>query len=285
MRKRAQAQFLCSSFQVSERRACRVLQLQRSVYYYRHRKDPQTELRVRLKDLAAARVRYGYERLHTLLVREGWQINLKRVYRLYHEEGLSLRLKTKQKRISERRVPLSRPVAPNECWSMDFVHDRLADGRPFRLLTLVDNFSRVSPAIECDFSLNGPRVVAVLERLKESGLPQTIKVDNGSEFISKALDAWAHHHGVKLEFSRPGKPTDNAFIESFNGRLRQECLNQNWFLSLADARETIENWRQDYNEYRPHSSLGQQTPSEFVADWQQTRTDPKAGFLNLEMGQ
>jgi putative transposase len=285
VRKRAQAQFLCSNFQVSERRACRVLKLQRSVYYYRHRRDPQTELRLRLKDLAAARVRYGYERLHTLLVREGWQINLKRVYRLYHEEGLSLRLKTKKKRISERRVPLSRPAAPNECWSMDFVHDRLADGRPFRLLTLVDNFSRVSPAIECDFSLNGQRVVAVLERLKASGLPQTIKVDNGSEFISKTLDAWAHRHGVKLEFSRPGKPTDNAFIESFNGRLRQECLNQNWFLSLADARETIENWRQDYNEYRPHSSLGQQTPSEFVAGWQQTRTDQKAGFLNLEMVQ
>ena len=127
-------------------------------------------------------------------------------------------------------------------------------------------------------------MVAVLERLKESGLPQTIKVDNGSEFISKALDA-AHRHGGKLDFSRLGKPTDNAFIESFNGRLRQECLNQNWFLSLADARETIENWRQDYNEYRPHSSLGQQTPSEFVADWQQTRTDQKAEFLTLEMVQ
>ncbi|MEN3330510.1 MAG: putative transposase [Acidobacteriota bacterium] len=131
---------------------------------------------------------------------------------------------------------------------MDFVHDRLADGRPFRLLTLVDNFSRVSPAIECDFSLNGQRVVAVLERLQAAGLPKTIKVDNGSEFISKALDAWAHRHGVRLEFSRPGKRTDNAFIERFNGRLRQKCLNQNWFLSLADARETIENWRQDYNE-------------------------------------
>jgi putative transposase len=262
-----------------------VLKLQRSVYYYRSRADPQTELRIRLKELAAARVRYGYERLHTLLVREGWQINVKRVYRLYHEEGLSLRLKTKKKRISERRVPLSRPAAPNECWSMDFVHDRLADGRPFRVLTLVDNFSRVSPAIECDFSLNGQRVVALLERLKASGLPQTIKVDNGSEFISKALDAWAHRHGVKLEFSRPGKPTDNAFIESFNGRLRQECLNQNWFLTLAEARQTIESWRHDYNEYRPHSSLDQQTPSEFVADWQQTRTDRKAGFLTLEMVQ
>jgi putative transposase len=167
---------------------------------------------------------------------------------------------------------------------MDFVHDRLADGRPFRLLTLVDNFSRVSPAIECDSSFNGQRVVAVQEGLKASGLPQTIKVDNGTEFMS-TLDAWAHRHGVKLEFSRPGKPTDNAFIESFNGRLRQECLNQNWFLSLAEARETIENWRQDYNEYRPHSSLDQQTPSEFVAGWQQTRTDQKAGFLTHEMVQ
>jgi putative transposase len=285
VRKRVLAKFLCSSFQVSERRACRLLKFPRSVYYYRSRADPQTELRLRLKDLAAARVRYGYERLHTLLVREGWQINLKRVYRLYHEEGLSLRLKTKKKRISERRVPLSRPTAPDECWSMDFVADRLADGRPFRMLTLVDNFSRVSPAIECDFSLNGQRVVAVLERFKETGLPQTIKVDNGSEFISKVLDAWAHRHGVKLEFSRPGKPTDNAFIESFNGRLRQECLNQNWFTSLAEARQTVEAWRQDYNEYRPHSSLDQKTPSEFVAGWQQTRTDPKAGFLTLEMVQ
>jgi len=180
------ATFLRGSFQISERRACRVLQLQRSVYYYRHRRDPQTELRVRLRDLAAARVRYGYERLHTLLRREGWQINHKRVYRLYHEEGLSLRLKTKKKRISQRRVPLSRPPAPNECWSMDFVHDRLADGRPFRLLTLVDNFSRVSPAIECDSSFNGQRVVAVQEGLKASGLPQTIKVDNGTEIYVNA---------------------------------------------------------------------------------------------------
>jgi putative transposase len=144
---------------------------------------------------------------------------------------------------------------------------------------------RVSPAIECDFSLNGQRVVAVLERFKETGLPQTIKVDNGSEFISKVLDAWAHRNGVTLEFSRPGKPTDNAFIESFNGRLRQECLNQNWFTSLAEAKQTVEAWRQDYNEYRPHSSLDQKTPSEFVVGWQQTRTDPKAGFLTLEMVQ
>ena len=160
---------------------------------------------------------------------------------------------------------------------------RLADRRSFRLLTLVDNFSRVSPAIEVDFSLTGKRVVEVLERLKQRhGMPQTIKVDNGSEFISKALDEWAHRNNVKLNFSRPGKPTDNAFIESFNGRLRQECLNQNWFISLANAKEIVEAWRQDYNQQRPHSSLKQQTPSEFMARWNGNLTDPKAEILTLE---
>ncbi len=257
--------------------------MQRSSYYYRKRADPQTELRVRLKDLAGARVRYGYRRLHVLLVREGWQINHKRVYRLYKSEGLSLRLKTKKKRTSEPRVPLPVPIAPNECWSMDFVADRLSDGRAFRMLTLVDNFSRVSPAIEVDFSLTGKRAVEVLERLRLAhGSPRTIKVDNGSEFISKVMDEWAHHNNVKLEFSRPGKPTDNAFIESFNGRLRQECLNQNWFTSLADAKQTVEAWREDYNQLRPHTSLKHQTPSDFVARWQRTRTPSEADSLTLE---
>jgi len=257
--------------------------MQRSSYYYRNRADPQTELRVRLKDLAAVRVRYGYRRLHILLMREGWKINHKRVYRLYKQEGLSLRLKTKKKRVSEPRVSLPAATSPNECWSMDFVADRLASGQQIRLLTLVDNFSRISPAIEVDFSLTGKRVVEVLERLKLTcGLPKTIKVDNGSEFISKVLDEWAHRNNVKLDFSRPGKPTDNAFIESFNGRLRQECLNQNWFTSLNDAQQIVEAWRQDYNQQRPHSSLKQQTPNDFVAHWQQTRTAPKAEILTLE---
>jgi putative transposase len=238
---------------------------------------------MRLKDLAAARVRYGYRRLHVLLVREGWAINHKRVYRLYKPEGLSLRLKTKKKRVSAPRIPLPTPSAPMECWSMDFVMDRLSAGQCFRMLTLVDNFSRVSPAIEVDFSLNGKRVVEVLERLKLTvGLPKTIKVDNGSEFISKTLDAWAHHNDVKLDFSRPGKPTDNAFIESFNGRLRQECLNQNWFTSLDDARQIVEAWRQDYNQLRPHSSLDHRTPSEFVGRWQQIRAAQRAEILTLE---
>ena len=178
---------------------------------------------------------------------------------------------------------MSAPHGPNECWSMDFVADRLSDGRPFRLLTLVDNFSRVSPAIAVDFSLNGKRVVEVMERLKMTfGLPKTIKVDNGSEFISKVVDEWAHHNKVSLDFSRPGKPTDHAFIESFNGRLRQECLNQNWFTSLDDARQIVETWREDYNELRPHSSLDHRTPSEFVVRWQQIRAAQKAEILTLE---
>lgn len=277
------AEFLCIGFRVPKRRACQVLSFARSCYYYHHHADPQVELRVRLKDLAGARVRYGYRRLHVLLMREGWQINHKRVYRLYKQEGLSLRLKTKKKRVSEARVPLPAPSGPNKCWSMDFVADRLSDGRSIRMLTLVDNFSRVSPAIEVDFSLNGKRVVEVLERLKLTvGLPKTIKVDNGSEFISKVVDEWAHYNGVKLDFSRPGKPTDNAFIESFNGRLRQECLNQNWFTSLADTKQIIEAWREDYNQLRPHSSLDHRTPSEFVVRWQQIRAAQKAEILTLK---
>lgn len=151
------------------------------------------------------------------------------------------------------------------------------------MLTLVDNFSRVSPAIEVDFSLTGQRVVEVLDRLKGTcGLPKVIKVDNGSEFISKAMDEWAHRNGVQLDFSRPSKPTDNAFIESFNGRLRQECLNQNWFSSLADAQQIVEAWREDYNQFRPHSSLDHRTPSEFVGRWQQLRAAQKVEILTLE---
>jgi len=272
--------FLCAAFRLPQRRACRLVGLQRSSYYYRQHRDPQDELRVRLKDLAAARVRYGYRRLHVLLVREGWPVNHKRVYRLYKQESLSLRLKTKKKRTSAPRVPVPQASAPNECWSMDFVADRLSSGQQIRLLTLVDNFSRVSPTIEVAFSLTGRRVVEVLERLKGTcGLPKAIKVDNGSEFVSKAMDEWAYRNGVKLEFSRPGKPTDNAFIESFNGRLRQECLQQNWFTSLDDAKQIVETWREDYNQERPHSSLKQQTPSEFVAYWRQIQAVSTAEIL------
>ena len=263
---------MMAAFGVSIRRACRVLRFNLSTYFYRHRRDDQAALVLRLKELAAARVRYGYLRLHVLLRREGWAVNHKRVYRLYKFEGLSLRLKTPKKRLSRQRVEGPPAIQPNECWSMDFISERLATGHSFRALTLVDNFTRECPAIEVDSSLTGARVAAVLERLKQTrGVPARLKVDNGPEFTSRALDAWAHFNGVKLEFSRPGKPTDNPYIESFNGRLRAECLSQQWFETLAQAREEIESWRVDYNERRPHTSLGWVPPQEFKLAWQQAR--------------
>jgi len=221
---------------------------------------------MRLKDLAAARVGYGYRRLHILLRREDWKVNHKRVYRLYVEEGLGLRKKPPKRRVSCLKREL-RPLArwKNDCWSMDFMADQLFDGRRFRLLTIVDNHTRESLAIRAGRSLKGMDVVKELERVtKTHGFPKVIRVDNGPEFISKDLDLWAYWNQVKLDFIRPGKPTDNAYIESFNGKLRKECLNENWFLSLKDAQEKIDAWKQDYNTHRPHSSLGNQTPSEFA---------------------
>lgn len=221
---------------------------------------------MRIRDIASARVRYGYRRIYVLLRREGWKVNHKRVERLYRLEGLNLRIQGKKKRIRT----LQRPDAPkatrlNESWSMDFVSDALYNGRRFRALTIVDNFSRECLAIEADRGIRGEQVVAVLDRLKYNrGLPDVIRVDNGSEFISKAMDRWAYENGVKLGFSRPGKPVDNAFIESFNGSFRDECLNVNWFMSLADAREKVEEWRNDYNGFRPHTSLGDLTPEEYA---------------------
>jgi len=261
-------QFLQVGFQISQRRSCRALGYRRSSMRYQSRRDPQHALRIRLRDLAATRVRYGYRRLHILLRREGWEINLKRVRRLYKLEGLSLRLKRPKKRVSALRVVPPPAQYPNQRWRMDFMSDALSDGRRFRVFTLVDNFSRVSPALEVDFSLTGKRVIAVLQRLAVlQGLPEIIHCDNGSEFISRAVDEWAHRNGVKLHFSRPGKPTDNPFIESFNGRLREECLNQHWFNGLEEARAALEEWRKEYNGERPHRSLEGLTPEEFIARW------------------
>ena len=260
--------FLRVGFKISERRACRVIPIARASQRYRSRARDQSALKLRLRDLALGRVRYGYRRLHVLLQREGWRVNHKRVYRLYRLAGLSLRLKTRKKRVSGLRGPKPVATRPNECWSMDFMADRLADGRRFRVLTLVDNVSRVSPAIVVDSSLTGERVVEVLDQLAANGQrPQMLSIDNGPEFISRALDAWAHRNGVRLEFSRPGKPTDNAFIEAFNSRFRDECLNQHWFVSIEEARATIEAWRVDYNTERPHGALGQQTPAAFCRAW------------------
>jgi putative transposase len=257
-------------FRVSERRACQVMPVHRSTYRYRSVARDQTALRMRLRDLAAVRVRYGYRRLHILLQREGWQVNHKRVYRLYRLEGLSLRLKRRKKRPSHLRVVMPAAQAPNEHWSLDFITDSLGGGRRFRALTLVDNMTRESPAIEVDFSLSGKRVVAVLERLADThGLPKILFVDNGPEFTSKALDAWAHRHGVKLAFSRPGTPTDNPFIEAFNARFREECLNLHWFASVEEACITIEAWRVEYNTERPHTALHNQAPAVYKAKWLQ----------------
>jgi putative transposase len=233
---------------------------------YRSRADEQAVLRMRLRDLAYARASYGYRRLHVLLNREGWAVNHKRVYRLYKLEGLMMRPKKPRRHVTARRR-MDRPEAirPNEGWSMDFMSDELCSGERIRLLTLVDNFTRESLAIEVDRHLGGHRVAEVLQGLSDQRpLPQTIRVDNGPEFISKVLDQWAYLNGVALDFSRPGKPSDNAFIESFNGRLREECLNENWFLSLEDAREKVEAWREEYNRRRPHSALGNLSPQEFT---------------------
>jgi putative transposase len=263
--KRSAVQFFRAGFRVSERRACRLSGVARSSYRYCSVAADQTALRLRLRDLAATRVRYGYRRLHILLRREGWQVNHKRVYRLYREETLGIRVKRRKKLASASRVLPPRPTRPLERWSLDFLTDSLVDGRRFRVLTIVDNVSRVSPAIEVGISLTGEGVVAVLERLKRTmGTPERIAIDNGPEFISKALDAWAYQNGVQLEFSRPGKPTDNAFAESFNGHFRAECLDCHWFVSLEEARHTIEAWRIDYNTERPHRALRQQTPAAWM---------------------
>jgi putative transposase len=255
------------SYQVSQRRACSALRIAGSVVRYHSIKDPELGLRMRLRELATNRVGYGYRRLHILLGREGWRVNHKRVYRLYRQEGLGMR-----KRIPRRHVAcLKREIRPtasrkNECWSMDFVSDQLFDGHRIRVLTLVDNHTRESLALHVAARVRGCDVVKVLEKVvAEHGVPETIRVDNGPEFISRDLDLWAYWARVKLDFSRPGKPTDNAFVESFNAKLRLECLNEHWFLSVADAQEKIEQWRKDYNEQRPHSSLGNLTPAVFAS--------------------
>jgi putative transposase len=221
---------------------------------------------MRIREIAAVRVRYGYKRIHILLRREGWQVNHKRVYRLYCQEGLNLRRKQIRKRTG-RNLRLIRQDAQgiNDCWSMDFASDGLFNGRRFRVLSVVDIFSRECLGIEVNQGIRGQDVVTVLDQIKAiRGVPRSIRCDNGPEFVSKVLDRWAYENQVALDFSRPGKPTDNAFAESFIGSLRDECLNVNWFLSLQDARDKIESWRMDYNEYRPHSSLGNRTPCDYA---------------------
>lgn len=250
---------------LSERCACRFTGFARASQRYRTQRAPDTELRARLHDLAARRPRWGYRQFARVLRRQGPRVNRKRVQRVYQEEGLQVRRRKRKRRAVVPRVPMAVPTRANERWSMDVVHDTLGDGRSFRALTIVDDCTRECPAIEVDFSLPGARVTAVLDRLARSrGVPQAIVCDNGPEFAGQDLDEWAYAHHVVLAFIQPGKPTQNAFIESFNGTFREECLNENWFVSLHDAQRTIEAWRIDYETERPHSRLRDLTPREFA---------------------
>ena len=262
VRKRKLVDVVCGEWDVSIRRACRVLEFDPSSYHYKSRRAGQAGIEHRIKEICATRVRYGYRRVHVMLRREGWPINQKKTRRIYRELGLQLRNKTPKRRV-KAKLRDDRKVAtrPNETWAMDFVHDQLATGTKLRVLTIVDTFSRVSPAIVPRLTFRGADVVAVLERVcRETGFPATIRVDQGTEFVSRDLDLWAYQRGVTLDFSRPGKPTDNAFIEAFNGRFRAECLNAHWFLNLADAGQKMEDWRKYYNEERPHGAIGQKPP-------------------------
>ena len=223
---------------------------------------------MRIREIAQARVRYGYRKIRVLLNREGWNVGKYLVYRLYSEEGLTLqRMRPAGKRKAARpRAEKLRTTAPDQAWSMDFVADQLQDGTRFRSLTIVDVYTREAVAIEAGQSLKGDDVVRTLNRLKvERGVPKVLFCDNGSEFTSQVMDLWAYRNGAKIDFSRPGKPTDNAFVESFNGTFRAECLNTHWFADIREARKLIEAWRKEYNDRRPHASLADRTPGEFAS--------------------
>jgi putative transposase len=250
----------------SKRRACDLAQQHRSSQYYRSRLDPRTELRQRMREIANTRVRYGYRRVRILLNREGWQAGKNLVYRLYKEEGLALRKRPPRRRkMVVQREARFKPRKANEVWSLDFVSDALGNGKRFRALTVVDVFTREALAINVDVLLRGEHVVATLNRLvAQRGKPKYIFADNGAEFTGRLMDLWAYHHGTRIDFSRPGKPTDNAFIETFNGSLRDECLNAHWFDTIDQAKKIIEAWRIDYNESRPHMALGNVPPSGFA---------------------
>ncbi|MDZ3832219.1 MAG: IS3 family transposase [Sphingopyxis sp.] len=259
--------YVVSSHGYSERRACRVTRQHRSTQRKPSTRDPRTEVRQRMHEIIATRIRYGYRRVHVMLKREGWGVGRNVVYRLYREEGLALRTKQPRRRkMLVHRQARCQPQRSNEAWSLDFVHDQLSNGQKFRMLTVVDVFSREALAIEVGQRLRGEHVVDVLNRLvRHRGAPRYLFADNGAEFTGRLVDLWAYHHRVRIDFSRPGKPTDNAHIESFNGSFRDECLNLHWFASIPEARRLIEAWRTDYNVSRPHSALGNRTPAEYLA--------------------
>lgn len=252
---------------ISLRRACRLVGVSRSTLAYRSQKQSDDrEIQARLTELAGERRRFGYRRLHILLRREGLEVNHKRVYRLYNEAGLTVKKRKRRKGIAVERQALELPEGPDQVWSMDFVMDALCYGRRLKILTVVDDYTKEALDLVVSHSISGDHVASALDAIAQfRGYPAAIRTDQGPEFTSKALDRWAYENGVELRLIQPGKPTQNAYIESFNGKFRDECLNEHWFRDLPHARQVITNWRTDYNENRPHSSLGYDTPSEFAA--------------------
>lgn len=264
--KRDAIAYACKSYAVSERRACRLIKFSRSTLIYKPKPDKNEWLRKRLHALAGRHRRYGSPRMQYLIDREDVEVvNHKRLERVYAEEGLQIRKRKRKRETAPIRVAIATPERPGQRWSMDFVSDQLSDGRKIRTFNIVDDFSRECPAIIVDTSINGQRVVRALESLGATcGLPEILVCDNGPEFAGRVLDEWAYKTSVQLSFITPGKPVENAFIESFNGKFRDECLNENWFVSLKHAQEIIEKWRREYNRSRPHSSLGNIPPEEFL---------------------
>lgn len=264
MSARRDVAFLVDEHQVSERHACRLLELDRATYRYEPRPDRSRDLREALVALARQKSRFGYRRLWALLARRGWRCSENRVYRLYREEGLIVR-RLKRKRVARGRAADMLLSAPNQEWAVDFVSDALATGRGLRGLTIIDSYTRECPAIEVATGICSRTVTRTLERIiGERGKPQSLRCDNGPEFTSRHFLGWCEEQGITVVHIQPGKPMQNGHVESFNGRLRDECLNANWFVNLADARRKIESWRVDYNAERPHSSLGYRTPEEFA---------------------
>jgi putative transposase len=266
----------------TERRACRLTRQHRSTQRKPSTRNPRTEIRQRMHEIARTRIRYGYRRIHIMLKRDGWDVGRNLVYRLYREEGLILRGKQpKRRKMLVHRQARCRPKRVNEAWSLDFVADQLSNGQKFRALTIVDVFSREGLAIEVGQRLRGAHVVQVLNRLvAERGAPKYLFADNGAEFTGHLVDLWAYHHGTRIDFSRPGKPTDNAHIETFNGSLRDECLNVHWFATIEEAKMLIEAWRRDYNESRPHMALGNIPPREYAL--QAGVSSSPTGLLEVE---
>ena len=251
---------------ISERRACGLVGISRTVLLYECRPDRRSGLSDRIVELAQQRRRFGYRRIGVLLRREGCEINDKAVYRRYRELGLTVRKRRRRQSLAVPRQPLTQPSQPNAVWSMDFVCDALADGRRLKILTVVDDYTRQALVVDVHRAISGAHVTRILDQVATfRGYPRAIRTDQGPEFTGRALDQWAALHGIELKLIQAGKPTQNAYIESFNGKLRDECLNDHWFTSLAHARDVIESWRIDYNEERPHSSLNQMTPNAFAA--------------------